>query len=195
MYFSILIHPIQPAPATAPDPSLAPEVNAAIAAFNQKDYNTAWRNFMAAAQKGDSEGEAGMGAMLFNNINPPGTGYYAQCEKWPLASANQDNTKGMGFLGLMYEHVRGVNQDIPKAMDLFDRAAEKGQRYAQMEAKGMRMQGEANAQAARMHHGVEDSACETAGGIPSPGECLKGGGSIDPFNAEQAASPNGNNGE
>ncbi len=352
-----------PAATTAPDPSLSPEVNAAIAAFNRKDYNTAWRNFMAAAQKGDSEGEAGVGAMLFNNINPPGTGYYAQCEKWLLASANQGNTKGMGFLGqyyyrsgvsiagginpginnapippqlqaqaesrfvlarqwferasakgdhyamgnlaimldagvggprdqtraaqlraqikagpdaeyakrvtadpaglamaaawqsghyadaiknaqasaalgdaksqallgrayyegvgvprnyataliwlnkavaqgnadgmfilgLMYEHARGVNQDIPKAMDLFDRAAEKGQRYAQMEAKGMRMQGEANAQAARAHRGgVEDIACETAGGIPSPGECMKGGGTIDPFNAEQAASPSGN---
>ena len=351
-----------PAPDMAPDPNLPPETNAAIAAFNRKDYNTAWRNFMAAAQKGDSEAEAGVGAMLFNHLNPPGTGFYAQCEKWLLASANQGNTKSMSFLGqyyyrsgvsiagginpgvnnapippqeqaqaerqfalarqwferasakgdlyamgnlaimldggvggprdqaraaqlrarikagpdaeyarratadpgslamaaawqsghyadaikdaqasaalgdaksesllgrayyegvgvprnyataliwlnkavaqnnadamfflgLMYEHAYGVNQDIPKAMDLFDRAAEKGQRYAQMEAKGMRMQGEANAQAARMHHGVMDTACETAGGIAAGGECLKGGGSIDPFNAEQAASPSGN---
>ena len=88
--------------ALVPDPSLPPETNAAIAAFTRKDYNTAWRNFMAAAQKGDSEAEAGVGAMLFNHLNPPGTGYYAQCEKWLLASANQGNVKGMDFLGQFY---------------------------------------------------------------------------------------------
>ncbi len=91
----------QPA-ALAADPSLPPETNAAIAAFNQKDYNTAWRDFMAAAQKGDAEAEAGVGAMLFAHLNPPGTGYYAQCEKWLLASANQGNAKGMDFLGQYY---------------------------------------------------------------------------------------------
>ena len=96
--------PAAPA-ALVPDPSLPPETNAAIAAFTRKDYNTAWRNFMAAAQKGDSEAEAGVGAMLFNHLNPPGTGYYAQCEKWLLASANQGNVKGMDFLGL--RHRRG----------------------------------------------------------------------------------------
>jgi TPR repeat protein len=345
--------------AFSPDPSLAPEVNAALAAMRQKDYNTAWRDFMSASQKGDSDGEFGLGAMLYRHVNPPGTDFYAQCEKWLLASANHGNAKGMEFLaryyydvgvatagginpgvnnapippalqaqaegkfkmsrqwferasdkgdvyamgnlalmldagvggprdpdraaqlrarvkagpdaefarratadpgnlaitaawqsghyadaiknaqsaaakgdanseallgrayyegvgvprnystalfwlnkavgqgnadgmfflGLMYEHAHGVNQDIPKAMDLFDRAGEKGQRFAQMEAKGMRMQGEANRQAAlaRSHGGVEDAACAAAGGISSPGECLKGGGSIDPFNAEQAA--------
>ena len=344
---------------TGSSPNLSPEVTEGLAAMNRKDYNTAWREFMAAAQKGDSDGEFGIGGMLYNRVNPPGTGYWAQCEKWLLQSANHGNPKGMEFLGrfyydngrniagginpgvnnapippalqaqaeakfklsrewfqraaekgdvyamgnlalmldsgvggprdpegaaqwrarvkagpdatfarkatadpgklamdaawqsghyvdaiknaqasaekgdanaegllgrayyegvgvprnystalfwfnksvaqgnadamfflgLMYEHGRGVNQDIPKSMDLFDRAAEKGQRYAQMEAKGMRMQGESNriAAEARKHGGVEDAACAAAGGISSPGECLKGGGSIDPFNAEQAA--------
>ena len=91
-----------PAAALAPDPSLPPEINEAIAAFNRKDYNTAWRDFMAGAQKGNSEAQAGVGAMLFTHLNPPGTGYYAQCEKWLLASANQGNTKGMSFLGKYY---------------------------------------------------------------------------------------------
>jgi len=346
--------------ATGSNPSLSPEVTQGLAAMNRKDYNTAWREFMAAAQKGDSDGEFGIGGMLYNHVNPPGTGYWAQCEKWLLQSANHGNPKGMEFLGrfyfdngrniagginpginnapippalqaqaevkfklsrewfqraaemgdqyamgnlammldsgvggprdpegaaqwrartkagpdqafarkatadpgklamdaawqsghyadaiknaqasaekgdanseellgrayyegvgvprnystalfwlnksvaqgnanamfilgLMYEHARGVNQDIPKAMDLFDRAAEKGQRYADMEAAGMRMQGEANRQAAEARArggGVEGTACAAAGGVYSPGECLKGGGSIDPFNAEQAA--------
>jgi TPR repeat protein len=94
--------------APAYDPSLSPETNAAIAAFNKKDYNTAWKEFMAGAQKGDAEAQAGVGAMLLNHINPPGTGYWAQCEKWLLLSANQGNTKGMTFLAKYY-YDDGVN--------------------------------------------------------------------------------------
>jgi TPR repeat protein len=141
-----------PATASAPDPSLPPETNAAIAAFNQKDYSTAWRDFMAAAQKGDSEAEAGVGAMLFNHVNPPGTGYYAQCEKWLLASANQGNAKGMDLLA-QYYYATGVsvagginpginNAPIPPALQKqaegrfalarqwFERAAAKNDGYA-----------------------------------------------------------------
>ncbi len=336
----------------------SPEVNAALAAMNRRDYNTAWREFTAAAQKGDSDGEFGLGAMLFNHMNPPGTGYYAQCEQWLLAAANHGNMMGMEFLGryyyasgvsiagginpginnapippalqaqadaqfrkarqwferasdkgdiyamgnlalmldagvggprdsnratqlraqvkagpdkefarkatadpgnlattaawqsghyadairnaqaaaakgdanaeallgrayyegvgvpqnyatalewlnravaqgnadamfflgLMYEHGRGVPQNIPKSVDLFDRAAAKGQGYARMEAKGMRMQGESNRIAAQMHHGVEDTACQVAGGVSVGPECIKSGSSIDPFDAQQAAA-------
>jgi TPR repeat protein len=98
----------QPAP-YVPDPSLPPSTNAAIAAFNQKDYKTAWNDFMVDAQKGNAEAEAGIGAMLYRKINPPGTGYWAQCEKWLLASANQGNTKGMNFLGQYYfESARNI---------------------------------------------------------------------------------------
>jgi TPR repeat protein len=144
----------QPAapPAYTPDPSLPPETNAAIAAFNQKDYFGAWRNFMAAAKKGDAEAEAGVGAMIFKHLNPPGTGFYPQCEKWLLASANQGNAKGMDFLGQFY-YASGVsiqgginpgvnNAPIPPALhrqadsrfalarQWFERAAEKNDGYA-----------------------------------------------------------------
>ena len=140
------------AAALAPDPSLPPDTNAAIAAFNRKEYNTAWNDFMAAAQRGDSEAEAGVGAMLFNHLNPPGTGFYAQCEKWLLASANQGNVRGMDFLG-QYYYATGVaiagginpginNTPIPPALrkqaegrfalarQWFERAAAKNDGYA-----------------------------------------------------------------
>ena len=145
----------QPAAASAPpayDPSLPPETNAGIAAFNRKDFNSAWTHFMAAAQAGDAEAQAGVGAMLFSHLNPPGTGYYAQCEKWLLASANQGNTKGMVFLARFYyaraTAVAGpLNPDVPmsqrsnvnnpeadayfaKARGWFERAAAKGDVYA-----------------------------------------------------------------
>jgi hypothetical protein len=141
-----------PAGAMAPDPSLPPETNAAIAAFNQKDFNTAWRDFMAGAQKGDSEAQAGVGAMLFKHLNPPGTGFYAQCEKWLLESANQGNPRGMDFLA-QYYYATGVsiagginpgvnNSPIPPALQKqaegrfamarqwFERAAAKDDLYA-----------------------------------------------------------------
>ncbi len=59
-----------------------------------------------------------------------------------------------------------------------------GQRYAQTEAAGMRMQGESNRIAALIHAngGTEDGACATAGGIATPGACIKGGENIDPYN-------------
>ena len=116
---------------------------------------------------------------------------YSTALFWLNKAVAQDNTDAMFILGLMYEHARGVNQDIPKAMDLFDRAADKGQRYAEMEAAGMRLRGESNKVAAEAckHGGVEGVACETAGGVSVGPECLKGGSSIDPFNAEQSAAP------
>ena len=114
--------PPPPAAPAAPayDPSLPASTNAAIAAFNNKDYTTAWRDFMVDAQKGNSEAQAGIGAMLFTHLNPPGTGYYAQCEKWLLASANQGNVKGMDFLGQYYYAVGssiagGINPGINTA--------------------------------------------------------------------------------
>jgi uncharacterized protein len=138
--------------ASAPDAAHSAEVNAALAAMNRKDYNTAWRDFTTAAQKGDSDGEFGLGAMLFNHMNPPGTGYYAQCEKWFLAAANHGNMMGMEFLGRYY-YARGVsiagginpginNAPIPPALQAqadgqfklarqwFESASDKGDIYA-----------------------------------------------------------------
>ncbi|HYM27557.1 MAG TPA: tetratricopeptide repeat protein [Steroidobacteraceae bacterium] len=145
--------------APAYDPSLPPETNAAIAAFNRKDYPAAWQSFMAGAHKGDAEAEAGVGAMLFKHLNPPGTGYYAQCEKWLLASANQGNAKGMDFLAQYYYAVGvttagginpGVNNaPVPPALraqaeakftlarQWFERAAAKGDVYAMGNLAGM----------------------------------------------------------
>lgn len=145
--------------APAYDASLSPETNAAIAAFNRKDYPGAWKSFMTGAQKGDAEAEAGVGAMLFKHLNPPGTGYYAQCEKWLLASANQGNTKGMGFLAQYYYAVGvatagginpGVNSaPIPPALraqaeakftlarQWLERASVKGDVYAMGNLAGM----------------------------------------------------------
>jgi TPR repeat protein len=109
---------------------------------------------------------------------------YATALTWLNKAVAQNNADAMFFLGLMYEHGRGVQQNIPKSVDLFDRAAAMGQHYADMEAAGMRMQGEANRQAALAHRGrsTEDIACEVAGGTSGDGICTRGGQDIDPYN-------------
>ena len=134
------------------DPSLPPETNAAIEAFGRKDYATAWRQFMVAARKGDSEAQAGVGAMLLRHLNPPGTGTYAESERWLLASANQGNSKGMGFLGQYYfesarnmagginpgvntaplspDERRIVEERFRRSREWFERAAAKNDVYA-----------------------------------------------------------------
>lgn len=82
----------------------------------------------------------------------------------------------MFILGLMYEWGRGVRQDLEKAVSLLDKAASLGQRYAQMEAKGMRMEGAAAAQQARYA-----AVCRAAGGVADGPLCLVGDMSIDPY--------------
>jgi TPR repeat protein len=146
-----------PQPAAAPaapayDPSLPPEVNAGNAAVMRKDYNTAWRDYMPAAQQGNSDAQAAIGAMLFLHTNPPGTGFYLQCEKWLLASAKQGNPHGMDLLA-QYYYATGVatagginpginNAPIPPALrrqaearfalarQWYERSVEKGDGYA-----------------------------------------------------------------
>jgi TPR repeat protein len=359
-----------PAPPAAPTqpvanktvPPMAPPVanpnypaatNACISAMDKQDFNTAWTDCMSAAQKGDSEAEAIIGGLLFNNTNPPGTGYYAQAEQWLTKSANQGNAMGMDFLGafynhngmmiagginpgvnnapippalqaqadadytkarqwfqksadkgdgyamgnlaiymdaglggpkdpaeaaklrtqmtgltdpnfakqvkgspatqamtaawmaghyadalqqaqtaaakgnanaeamlgrayyeglgvpesyanalkwlnlavaknqpdamfflgMMYEYGRGVGQDLNKALNLFQTAAGLGQKYADMQAKGMLMQGQINAHAVQLQGDPNEAACETAGGTYTPGVCTVDGGDVDPYSA------------
>jgi len=135
-----------------PDPSLPAPTRAAIAAFNRKDYKAAWDNFMIGAEQGDAEAQAGLGSMLFQKINPPATGYYAQAEKWLLLSANQGNAKGMDYLAQFYyrngtniagginpgvNHARvspgeqaAADAQFRKARMWFEKSAEKGDGYA-----------------------------------------------------------------
>jgi len=75
---------------------------------------------MAGARKGDSEAQAGVGAMLLTHLNPPGTGTYAESERWLQLSANQGNAKGMGYLGQFYYNsarnmAGGINPGVNNA--------------------------------------------------------------------------------
>jgi hypothetical protein len=69
-----------------------------------------------------------------------------------------------------------VRQNVQGALGLFDKAAGLGQRYAQMEAQGMRMEGAAAEQQARFA-----AVCQSRGGVADGPLCLSGGLEIDPY--------------
>jgi hypothetical protein len=144
-----------PAPAAAGSPddaSLSPNVKAGFAAMKSGDRVTAWRDSMADAQKGNADAEAAVGSMLFQNANPPGTGFYKDCEKWLLASAKQGNEHGMDMLAQYYYNdaknmAGGINPGVnnaplspqgqriadakfAQAREWFEKSAAKGDLYA-----------------------------------------------------------------
>lgn len=153
---------------------------ATTAAWQAGHYADAIQNAQAGAAKGDANAEALLGRAYYEGVGVPRN--FVNALAWLNKAVALGNADGMFFLGLMYEHGYGVNQDIPKSLQLFDNAAAKGQRYAQMEAKGMRLQGEAS-----KYGGPGGGACGIAGGVSVGPECVKGGSNIDPFNADQAA--------
>jgi TPR repeat protein len=95
----------------------------------------------------DAKAEALLGRAYYEGVGVARS--YATALIWLNRAVAKNNADAMFILGLMYELSRGVSQDLDKALGLFDQAAALGQRYAQREAKGMRIAGEAAAQQAR----------------------------------------------
>ena len=126
------------------------------------------------AAKGDASAEALLGKAYYEGVGAQLN--YHTAMYWSQKAAAQNNADGMFIEGLMYEHGAGVTQDTDRAVKIFDRAAALGNRYAQMEAKGMRMQGESNALAARF-----GAACHAAGGYARDFQCFSGDMVIDPY--------------
>jgi TPR repeat protein len=155
------------------DPNFAARINAdpANAAITVQwqsgNYAQAIQNAQALANKGDATSEAVLGRAYYEGVGIARNYQYALY--YLNKSVAQQNSDAMFILGLMYEHGRGVPQNFPKALQLFDTAAPKN-RYAEMEAAGMRLQGESNRIAALAHRNssIEDIACQTAGGTSSP---------------------------
>ncbi len=151
------------------------------ASWQQGHYAQALQDATVRAMNGDPAAQALLGRAYYLGVGEPTN--YMKAKQWLDLAAAKNNPDALFFLGLMYEHGHGVKIDNDRALKLFDQAADLGQRYAQMEAAGMRLQAESDAVARRLHTGrdVMDIACETAGGVSTPGACIKGGSDIDPF--------------
>jgi hypothetical protein len=166
----------------AHDAKADPNASAMLAQWQQGKYANALVTARQRAQAGDAGSLALLGKAYYLGLGVPKD--YAQARQYLTQAVNKNNADAMYLLGLMYEHGRGMPQDLPRATQLLDRAAALGQGYAKREVAGMRLQGESDAVAARIraHKSTDDIACETAGGVSSPGSCLRGGQTIDPWN-------------
>lgn len=158
-----------------------PGLLAMTAAWQQGKYAQALADARIRAQKGEPAAQALLGRAYYLGVGVQKN--YQQARYWLDQAVSRNNADAMYFLGLMYEHGSGVPQNLDRAVELFDRATKLGQRYADMEVQGMRLQGESDRVAAMAHRGRDSGqiACETAGGISTPGACIKGGEHIDPF--------------
>ena len=151
-----------------------PGTLAMSASWQSGHYADAIKNAQDMAAKGDADAEALLGKAYYEGV---GVGRdYKTALMWINKAVAQNNADAIFILGLMTEFGRGVNQDLQQALGLFDKAAAMGQRYAQMEAKGMRMQGEADAQQARYA-----KQCASRGGVADGPVCEVGGMAIDPY--------------
>ncbi len=144
------------------------------AAWQSGHYADALKKAQTMAATGDANAEALLGRAYYEGVGVPRS--YATALTWLNKAIAQNNADAMFILGLMNEWGRGVPQDLQKALALLDKAGTLGQRYAQMEAKGMRMEGAAAAQQARWA-----AQCQSRGGLTDGPMCLIGGEPIDPY--------------
>jgi tetratricopeptide (TPR) repeat protein len=86
----------------------------------KKDIDTASQYFEKVAAKGDAVAQNSVGCCLFEK------GRYDESFKWFTKAAAQGIISADCNLGIAYEHGCGVTKDNPKALEMYTKAAEKG---------------------------------------------------------------------
>ena len=168
---------------------------ALAAAWQSGHYEDAIKTAQSGAAKGDASAEALLGRAYNEGLGVPQN--YATALEWLNKALAQNNADALFFLGLMYEHGCGITQDLDKALKLFDQAADLGQRYAKMEATGMRVQGEINRTTAHarggiVENGLSDRMCQAKGGTPIGSSCyVQFKGNVDPYEYDPNAERGG----
>src|SRR3974390_2434595 len=85
----------------------------AIAAYDRGDFQSAFQKFMPAAESGNPDAQANVGAMYANGEGVEQN--LAEAAKWYRLSAEQGNASAQNRLGSMYDDGVGVTQDFEEA--------------------------------------------------------------------------------
>ncbi len=152
-----------------------PAMGAIVSAWRAGRHAEAVQSARPLAETGDAAAQALLGRAYYEGVGQPRD--YNWALAWLEKAAGQGSEDAIFFLGLMYEHGRGVAPNPSRAADLFDRAAVLGHEHAPKEAAGMRVQ----SGALRANLSTEQNACFAAGGTPISGACAKDGANIDPY--------------
>ena len=97
------------------------------AAFEAKDYETAVKYFMPAAEQGIPEAQFKLGICYHEGIEQD----YKEAVNWLRKAAEQGYTEAQSSLGFCYDYGDGVNQDSTEAVKWYRKAAEQGLAKAQ----------------------------------------------------------------
>ena len=95
-----------------------------LQAYKKKDYETALREWIPIAEKGNPEAQNNLGVMYLNGegVDPD----YKTAMKWFTLAAEQSVADAQNNLGLMYGNGQGVKQDLVYAHMWWDIAASEG---------------------------------------------------------------------
>ena len=109
--------------------SLKVTLKNAESAYGNKDYQTAFRQFLVLGNNGNELAQDYLGYML-----EKGEGTikdYKKAVDWYRKAANQGSSYSQAALGRMYEDGNGIKKNLYQAFYWYKRAAEQGYDYAQ----------------------------------------------------------------
>ncbi|MEE9287604.1 MAG: tetratricopeptide repeat protein, partial [Gammaproteobacteria bacterium] len=100
------------------------ELDAAVAALKQGDFEAAYQTFYRLARNGDAKGQFYLAQMYREGkgLNQD----YAKAFRWYRQAAEQGLDKAQHNLALMYHNGLGVPKDLQKAAKWYREAAEQG---------------------------------------------------------------------
>ena len=105
------------------------DVDAALRAYNQGEFQDAMREALPFAQQGDVQAQHLIGMLYYDGAGTPKN--YAEALKWFGKAADQGDTDAQSRLGDMYTSGQGVPNNYAEAAKWFRKAADQGDTYAQ----------------------------------------------------------------
>ncbi|KAL1001113.1 sel1 repeat family protein [Haemophilus influenzae] len=100
-----------------------------LTAYEQSDYQTAFKLWLPLAEQGNADAQFNLGLMYYNGRGVKQDDFEAV--KWYRKAAEQGNVYAQFNLGNMYHDGRGVKQDDVESVKWYRKAAEQGNVYAQ----------------------------------------------------------------
>jgi len=103
------------------------DFESAEAAYLAGNYETAFKEYLHLAEKGDAQAQYNLGVMYEKGFGVPQD--YAEAIKWYRKAEAQGFALAQYNLGVMYEKGFGVPQDYAEAIKWYRKAEAQGQRH------------------------------------------------------------------
>ncbi|HHV6976807.1 TPA: tetratricopeptide repeat protein [Haemophilus influenzae] len=100
-----------------------------LTAYEQSDYQTAFKLWLPLAEQGNADAQFNLGLMYYNGRGVKQDDFEAV--KWFRKAAEQGDADAQFNLGVMYAKGQGVKQDDVEAVKWYRKAAEQGYADAQ----------------------------------------------------------------